>query len=358
MIKSSLRAFVAIAVFVLPAVAVRAADSPDAGDWKPLFDGKTLTGWHHFGEGKWVVEDGAIVGRTDRAAKLYSLLISDGVYFDFDIRFKFKSIKGNSGFYIRTVTQDPDMAHGLQIEVDPRHNSGGIYESYRRQWVDKPTPEEQEKYFKKDEWNEVVISAHGGEVKVTTNGFTTADLHKDPSRPAGQLAMQMHAGNDMLVYFKDIEIKEVPRAKGEDKKGPTTPAKIEASKGGVIVLPAKHAKISGKSLAYMPEWDALGFWRATDTAEWEVEVPKAGTYDVTMEWSVDDKTAGHPFVIESGSHKLEAKVEGTKRWDTYRIKNVGKIELDVGTQTIAIKPGGKFDHALMDFRELRLTPGK
>ena len=45
----------------------------------------------------------------------------------------------------------------------------------------------------------MVIAAYGGDVKVTVNGVTSAELKNDPSRPAGQLAMQMHAGNEMLV---------------------------------------------------------------------------------------------------------------------------------------------------------------
>src|SRR5688572_12749362 len=168
--------------------------APAAGAWRPLFDGKTLAGWHQVGDGEWVVEDGAIVGRTQRAAKLYGLLVSDAVYHDFTVRFKFKSIKGNSGFYVRTVLEQPDKAHGLQIEVDPRNNSGGVYESYGRAWVARPEPETFAKYFKPDDWNEVTIAAHGGDVTVTVNGVTSAELKADPSRPAGQLAMQMHAG--------------------------------------------------------------------------------------------------------------------------------------------------------------------
>ena len=339
------------------AVVDRAGAQETPGEWKPLFDGKTLNGWHHFGEGKWVVEDGAIVGKTDKAAKLYSLLLSDGVYHDFTVRFKFKSIKGNSGFYIRVVTQDPDLAHGLQIEVDPRKSPGGIYESYRRQWVNKWTPEEQAKYFKPDDWNDVVISAYGGNVKVTVNGGTSAELKDDPSRPAGQLAMQMHAGNAMLVYFKDIEIKAVPRA-GEDKKGPTSPRKIQQDQDGGIVLPVRHATLTGKSLAYMPEWDALGFWRQNESAQWDVDVTKGGTYDVTMEWSINDQNAGNPFSFEAGDKRLEGKVPSTGRWDVYRIERIGQIELQPGTQKVTFKANGEFKNALMDLRELRLSPAK
>jgi hypothetical protein len=325
--------------------------------WRPLFDGKTLTGWHQVGDGQWVVEDGAIVGKTQQAAKLYGLLVSDNVYHDCTVRLKFKSIKGNSGFYIRTVLESPDKAHGLQIEVDPRNNSGGIYESYGRAWVARPDPDTYAKAFKPDDWNELVIAAKAGHVKVTLNGLTTAEIKDDPSRPAGQLAMQMHAGNEMLVMFKDIEVQGEPK-KGEDKKAPTEPRKIAANKDGSITLPARHCTITGKNLAFMPEWEALGFWRDSDHASWDVDVPKAGAYDVYMEWSVDEKHAGNPFLIESGPHKLESKVPSSKKWNTFRREKIGQITLDAGPQTISLKPNGKFTTALMDLRDLRLIPKK
>ena len=334
-----------------------AVGQENAGAWRPLFDGKTLNGWHHFGEGKWVVEDGAIVGRTQEAAKLYSLLVSDDVYHDFTLRLKFKSLKGNSGFYVRTVLEAPDRAHGLQIEVDPRNNSGGIYESYGRAWVVRPKPEDYAKFFKPDDWNELTIAAHGPNVKVTVNGVVSAEVKDDPSRPAGQLAMQMHAGNEMLVMFKDIEMQGEPK-KGEDKKGPTSPRKIAQNKDGSLILPTKHCTITARQggLAFMPEWDALGFWRDTDHVEWDVEVTRPGTYDVTMEWSVDDKNAGSPFVVEAGARRLEGKVPSTGKWNIYRRQKIGQIQLDAGVTKVAFKPNGQFKTALMDLRDLRLTP--
>ena len=54
----------AAAAVCVPAVARAAAADEDARPWRPLFDGKTLAGWHQVGDGEWVVEDGAIVGRT------------------------------------------------------------------------------------------------------------------------------------------------------------------------------------------------------------------------------------------------------------------------------------------------------
>src|SRR5687768_16612518 len=103
-------------ICVTVASAATAADAPKdqpPATWRPLFDGKTLAGWQQVGDGQWVIEDGAIVGKTQTAAKLYGLLVSDGVYHDCTVRLKFKSIKGNSGFYIRTILELPDKAHGL-----------------------------------------------------------------------------------------------------------------------------------------------------------------------------------------------------------------------------------------------------
>src|SRR3989304_2199144 len=68
--------------------------------WKPLMDGKTLAGWHKVGDGQWTIEDGAFVGRAN-SEKLYGLLFSDKSFKDFTVRFRFKVLSGDSGFYIR-----------------------------------------------------------------------------------------------------------------------------------------------------------------------------------------------------------------------------------------------------------------
>jgi hypothetical protein len=176
----------------------------------PLMDGKTLTGWHAVGGGKWTVEDGAFVGRAKKA-RLYGLLVSDKVYKNFIVSFSFKCLAGDSGFYIRTIMEKPDKAKGLQVQVGlPGSGAGGIYESYGRQWLDKPTAAEEKKILKADGWNQMTISASGGDVVVHVNGTKTAELKNDKGRPKGHFALQMHSGNVMHVMFKDIKIRELP----------------------------------------------------------------------------------------------------------------------------------------------------
>jgi hypothetical protein len=183
-----------------------ADDKPD--EWRPLMDGKTLDGWHPIGHGEWTVEDGAFVGRADKE-KLYGLLVSDKTGRDFTVRFKFKCLSGDSGFYIRTIFKDPDQAHGLQVQVGRvKSGVGGIYESYGRGWVSKPSDELEKSYTKDDKWNEMVIDARGGHVVVTVNGTVSAEIKDDPGRPEGHFALQMHSGCVMHVLFKEIEIRE------------------------------------------------------------------------------------------------------------------------------------------------------
>ncbi len=188
-----------------------AADKDGASErpWQSRFDGKTRAGWPQVGDGDWVIEDGAITGKTQTAAKLYGLLVSDKKYKNLRVKFTFKSLEGNSGFYVRARVEKPDKAHGLQVEVDPRNYTGGIYESYGRAWVSKPDAGLVKKAFKHDQWNEMEILADGGHIVTWLNGTQIAESKNDPVREAGHLIMQMHSGNKLLVKFKDILIQDL-----------------------------------------------------------------------------------------------------------------------------------------------------
>ncbi len=199
--------FAVLSICLIGHVLAADKDADSKSGWMSLFDGKTLKGWHQVGDGDWVVEDGAIAGKTQTAVKLYGLLVSDKKYKNLRVKFTFKSLEGNSGFYVRAHTKPPDKAYGLQIEIDPRNSTGGIYESYGRAWVSKPDAELVKKAYKHDQWNEMEILADGGHVVTWLNGTKIAELKNDPVVDAGHLIMQMHSGNKLLVMFKNIRIK-------------------------------------------------------------------------------------------------------------------------------------------------------
>jgi hypothetical protein len=175
--------------------------------WLPLFDGATLKGWTPTGGGTWQVKEGVIVGASSADEKRHGLLLSDQEYEDFTVRLKFRSVRGNSGFYFRAQPVDaPVMVHGFQAEIDPVKEVGGLYETGGRAWVVQPSDEQVKKYYKPGEWTDMTVSAHGGRIVVHVNGSRAAELKDDPGRKKGRLGLQLHGGQDMQVEFKEIHL--------------------------------------------------------------------------------------------------------------------------------------------------------
>ncbi|MEZ6076935.1 MAG: DUF1080 domain-containing protein [Pirellulaceae bacterium] len=142
------------------------------------------------------------------------MLLSQKQYGDFIVRLKYKSLKGNSGFYFRVQKVDSAVSvKGFQAEIDADGKDvGGLYETLGRAWVVQPKPEEIKTYYKVKDWNEMTVSAIGGDIAVTVNGVQTAALKDDPSSREGYFGMQLHGGQNMHVLFKDVEIKQLPES--------------------------------------------------------------------------------------------------------------------------------------------------
>ena len=136
------------------------------------------------------------------------LLVTDKIYKDFELRIKYLALKGNSGLYFRVKeVGGPYGVEGFQAEIDPLQGAGGLYETGGRGWVVEPDSADVKKWYKPGEWNSMTVSAKGRSVVVHLNGYKTAEIHNDPGRIEGHIALQLHGGNDMLVSFKDIQIK-------------------------------------------------------------------------------------------------------------------------------------------------------
>ena len=178
-------------------------------DWQSLWDGKTLNGWHEIGTGKWVVENGAIHGTHASNQRNYGHLVTDRVYTNFTVRLKYKSVQGNSGLYFRIEEKGSSGVSGFQAEMDPDKDTGGLYETNGRKWVIKPKASDVKRWYKPREWNEMSVTANGTHIVVHVNGIKTAELANDTrGRRSGKLALQLHGGQDVDVWVKDIEIQE------------------------------------------------------------------------------------------------------------------------------------------------------
>jgi hypothetical protein len=179
--------------------------------WKPIWDGKSLAGWHAIGKGEWTIADGALAARHPKSEPQFGHLVTDAVFKDFTVRLKYKASKGNSGLYFRIEEKGFSGVSGFQAEIDPERDAGGLYETNGRAWVVKPRAEDVAKWYRANEWNEMTVSARGTRVVVHVNGWKTAELPDDAKgRLEGRLALQVHGGQDVEVLFKDIEILGAP----------------------------------------------------------------------------------------------------------------------------------------------------
>jgi hypothetical protein len=174
-----------------------------------LFNGKDLKGWTVNGTEKWYVEKGELVCESG-PDKQYGYLTTDKFYKNFDLSLEFKQeANGNSGVFFRSTVTGTKVS-GWQVEVaPPNHDTGGIYESYGRNWLVK-IPDEKEGFLKMGEWNKLRIKAEGDHVQTWLNGHEMVDF-EDAKIGAGDgsIALQIHDGGGIKVRWKNLLLQEL-----------------------------------------------------------------------------------------------------------------------------------------------------
>jgi len=209
-----------------------------ADEWfKPIFNGKDLTGWD--GETKiWSVKDGAILGNTANVSlKTNTFLVwRDGTVDDFVLRFKYRIKNGNSGVQYRSKEMTNIgkwVVGGYQADFEAGKTYSGILYEERgprgimaqrgtRVIVDengKKNVVEQladsdvlQAKIKNEDWNDYEVTAQGFHFVHKINGNVTADVTDNDVKnrqASGILALQVHVGPPMTVEFKDIELKRL-----------------------------------------------------------------------------------------------------------------------------------------------------
>ena len=214
---------------VLLAPALHAADA----DFKPIFNGRDLTGWE--GDARfWSVRDGVLRGETKLEKMTLGntfLLWRGGTLKDFQLRLKFRIRNGNSGVQYRARDLGKWVVGGYQAEIDNAPGkSGFLYEERGRKSLalvgqkveidaagtPRVTGQLGDKkelvargYFKPREWNDYLIVAKGNRLEHFLNGTKVIDVTDNDAKNRaleGLLALQIHAGPPMLVEFKDIQL--------------------------------------------------------------------------------------------------------------------------------------------------------
>jgi hypothetical protein len=184
-----------------------------------LFNGKNLDGWD--GDPvRWSVQDGTIVGSSDgHPFKVNTFLIYKKSFANFILKGDIKLRNHNSGIQFRSEQLPGEgwMVRGYQADAsevgDEKSAWGNLYEERLRGRNAMKTQDEgwitAKPLTHHGEWNSYEILADGDHIKLTFNGVVTIDMH-DKAAAAGIIALQLHAGPEMRVEFRNIKLKELP----------------------------------------------------------------------------------------------------------------------------------------------------
>jgi len=177
--------------------------------FKPLFNGHDLSGWD--GDPRlWSVKDGMIVGHTAGVEMTdNSFLITKQPYANFILRAEVKLRNLNSGIQFRSERVHDWVVRGYQADAGEDNYWGNIYEEKGRGTLVDGWKGKGEKAVKLKGWNDYEILCDGDHIRLTLNGVVTADMH-DSNRREGIIALQLHRGPPMEVYFRNIRIKVLP----------------------------------------------------------------------------------------------------------------------------------------------------
>lgn len=178
--------------------------------FQSLYNRRNLRQWK--GDRRlWRVNNGVIVGSTDDLQiPGNTFLIYKKEFGNFHLKLQVKLRNGNSGIQFRSEELPDFVVRGLQADMAQDNWWGSIYdEKGKRGVVVNGWTGKAEKLVKPEDWNDYEILANGDSITLKVNGVVTAEL-KDSSRMSGVLALQLHRGPAMKVYFRNMRIKRLP----------------------------------------------------------------------------------------------------------------------------------------------------
>ncbi len=217
---------------------------------QPLFNGQDLSGWTVRCQPQdqhkvfWRVEENAIVcdsmGRKDHN---YVWLVSDREFGDFELTLQFQAFRaspGNSGLQFRSrfdPAANGGWLDGPQVDIHPpapmSWRTGLLYDETRgeqrwihpglKDWNIDPAFEPARHVFHYGEdgrWNDLRLICRGTHVRTVVNGVVRTDwdgsgvlnnaFHRQRNvGMRGHFALQLHAGDELRIRFRDIRVREL-----------------------------------------------------------------------------------------------------------------------------------------------------
>jgi hypothetical protein len=200
-----------------------------------LFDGKTINGWHTYGQttvgNHWKVQDGALFLDSKTTGEGGGDLVTDKEYTNYHLKLDWKVAPGsNSGiiFFVHEAKAKYGATYSTGLEMQVIDNEGhddGKIEKHRAGDLYDIIKSSSEPVKPVGQWNTAEIIANNGALELRLNGVKivtttlwdanwTALLNKSKfadwkgfaTYKTGKIALQDHGGD---VWYRNVMIKEL-----------------------------------------------------------------------------------------------------------------------------------------------------
>lgn len=140
------------------------------------------------------------------------------------------------------------------------------------------------------------------------------------------------------------------------------PKSMPGNRPETITLGPKHTKLAasqaaiyGGDIVFESEFGNIGCWHSErDHAVWNLESPKTVKWDIWIDFACAPEVAGNRYTVEVGESKIQAKVEPTRGWSSYRLLMIGDLTIPAGSSRLVFRPEGPVNGALIDLRAIHI----
>ncbi len=174
--------------------------------WKPLFNGKDLSGWQNArqpsAENKWKVEDGTMTNALHG-----NDVATVDTFKDFELKLQYKTVKGgNSGVYLRGRVEIQVLDSFAKKRVG-KGDDGAIYDQFPPKVnASKPV----------GKWNSLNVTYKGDKVTAKLNGKVIHDNQQVVKVTGGALSGEVNAAGPLMlqgdhgkVWYRKIMIRPI-----------------------------------------------------------------------------------------------------------------------------------------------------
>lgn len=206
------RVFAARTAYLQPLLALKKPTQPESrpGEWRPLFDGRTTTGWRTLNSPEppkagWVIEDGSITSVEGRGV---ASLVSQDEFLEFELEWEWKAAKAaNSGVSYQVFGINTRDVTGMEYQIaDDDGEPGAIKDNKQKAGALYGTVPVSRSFARPlGTWNQSRIVLQGNRSEHWLNGEKVTEYQVDGIFPS-PVSLQHHGAG---VSFRNVRIRPV-----------------------------------------------------------------------------------------------------------------------------------------------------